>query len=237
MSGRISHVEGEEAGERGRSHFVAAAQETGELGTDDRRRAGDIGPHLGGEVGDLIPGQQIAAEAEAQHQTEQRDAAQPGQLARPAVRVQEHDAEHMDEGDEDDEVRRPAMDGADEPAELHVRHDELHAVEGLGDRGAIVEQQQDSGHHLDDEQEQRDAAEVIPGSGGMHGDSLVARNSRGMRRPSRSSNHSKVLFSVPWLTSGSSSRYTRFEMTTSSPRTLTACSSSGAGAVRRPPCR
>src|SRR5664279_3575019 len=50
-----------------------------------------------------------------------------------------------------------------------------------------------------------------------------------MRRPSRSSNQSKVLDLISAADKRSSSGYTRFEITTSSPRIFTANSSSGLG--------
>ena len=39
--------------------------------------------------------------------------------------------------------------------------------------GAVIEQQQNAGDHLDGEEKQRDAAEVVPHGGGMHGHGLV----------------------------------------------------------------
>src|ERR1035438_6169330 len=69
------------------SHIFAAAQQARQHGTDEGRGAGHIRPHLGGEVGDLIPGQQVTAEAEAQHEAEQRDATEPGKLPRAVVGV------------------------------------------------------------------------------------------------------------------------------------------------------
>ena len=169
-------MEGEEAGERGRAHIFAAAQEASQHGTREGRGAGDIRAHLGGEVGDLIPGQQVTAEAKAQHEAEQRDATEPGKLARAPVGVREHHAEHVHEGEEDQQVGTPTVDGADKPTELHAGHDEADAVESLGDGGAVVEQQQQPGEHLDAEEEQRDAAEVVPGGSGMERDHFVVQH-------------------------------------------------------------
>ena len=59
---------------------------------------------------------------------------------------------------------RPAVDGADEPAERHLRHDELDAFERrIGATNFIVEHQEDAGGDLDAEEEEGSgAAEVIP---------------------------------------------------------------------------
>ena len=62
----------------------------------------------------------------------------------------------------DQQIRRPAVDVANQPAELHLRDDELHALVGFGRARPVVEQQQDAGEHLHAEQEQRHAAEVVP---------------------------------------------------------------------------
>ena len=96
------------------------------------------------------------------------------------VGVQEHHAEHVDEGRKDHQVRRPAVDRADQPAELHPRHDELHALVRLptasgGSRAAAGLPVITWMH----EQEQRDAAEVVPGGGGMERNRLVGDEARG----------------------------------------------------------
>ena len=90
------------------------------------------------------------------------DAAHPGHLARLPVRLEEEDAEEVRERRRDEEVGRPAVDVADQPAELHLRDDELDALVGFRRARAVVEQQQDAGGHLDGEQEQRHAAQVVP---------------------------------------------------------------------------
>jgi hypothetical protein len=77
------------------------------------------------------------------------------------------------EQDEDEQVGRPGMNRTDQPAERHSRHDELNALERLLVRRSIVEQQQDAGRHLDPEQEQRHAAEVVPDAVPVNGDGLL----------------------------------------------------------------
>src|SRR5690242_20985297 len=49
-------------------------------------------------------------------------------FARLPVRLQEEHAEHVHEREADQQVRRPAVDVADQPSEAHLRHDELHAL-------------------------------------------------------------------------------------------------------------
>ena len=73
---------------------VSVAWETLRAAQDQRLEAlpdkgkdpGNIRPDAGGKVRQLIPGQQIAAEAEGQEDNEQEESRDPGQLARPAGR-------------------------------------------------------------------------------------------------------------------------------------------------------
>ncbi len=78
------------------------------------------------------------------------------------VRLEQEDAEEVREREADQQVGRPAVDVANQPAELHLRDDELDALVGFGGARPVVEQQQDAGEHLDAEQEQRHPAEVVP---------------------------------------------------------------------------
>ena len=54
------------------------------------------------------------------------------------------------------------MDVANQPAELHLRDDELDAFVGFGRARAVVEQQENAREHLHAEQEHRHPAEVVP---------------------------------------------------------------------------
>ena len=54
------------------------------------------------------------------------------------------------------------MNRADQPTELHLGHDELDRLESLAGAGTIIEQKQNPGAHLDREQKQRHAPEIIP---------------------------------------------------------------------------
>ena len=68
----------------------------------------------------------------------------------------------MRERRDDQQVRRPAVDVANQPAEWHLRHDELHALVRFGRARPVVEEQQNAGEDLNGEKEQRHAAEVVP---------------------------------------------------------------------------
>ena len=98
----------------------------------------------------------------------------PRQLSGLAVRLEKQHAEHVHEGGEDHQVGRPGVNGTNQPAKLHPGHDVLHALEGFVGAGAVIQQQQDAGEHLDHEEEKRDAAEEVPVGEAMRGNGLVA---------------------------------------------------------------
>jgi hypothetical protein len=70
--------------------------------------------------------------------------------------------------------------GTDEPAEVHDEGDLADRLVGLS-AGAVVNEQQDAGETLHEEEEQRDAAPVVPEGLGVDGDGLVARKGGQLR--------------------------------------------------------
>jgi hypothetical protein len=160
--GQNRHMQAVEPGQGRAGHLVAAAQEPHHEAADDGHGARNPRPDLGGEERQLVPRQEIAAEAEREHQEQQQHAAQPRQLARLPVGLQEERAEHVHEGQQNEQVRRPAVDVPDEPPELHLRHDELDALVGLVGARPVVQQEHDAGRDLHADQEQRHAAHVVP---------------------------------------------------------------------------
>ena len=76
----------------------------------------------------------------------------------------------MDEKREDHQVGRPRVNGADQPAELHLAHEKLHRFEGLLRARPVVQQEQNARGHLHHEQEEGHAAEVVPDGVPVDGD-------------------------------------------------------------------
>jgi hypothetical protein len=68
----------------------------------------------------------------------------------------------MRERERDQQIRGPAVNVANQPAEFDFRDDELHAFVGFGRARAVIKEQQNAAAHLDREQKQRHAAEVVP---------------------------------------------------------------------------
>src|SRR4026208_1627912 len=54
------------------------------------------------------------------------------------------------------------MNRTDQPAKLHLCHDELHTLKRVFRARPVVQQQQDAGDYLNHKQKKRHAAEVIP---------------------------------------------------------------------------
>ena len=166
-------MEAKESDQRGSSHLRAAAEKNHDGMADDGNLSGHLRAHRGGEEGQLVPGQQIAAEAESHDQKEQQHAGDPCQLAGLAVGLEKQDAEHVGKGGEDHQIGGPGVDGTNQPAKLHAGHDVLHAFEGLVGAGTVIEQQQDAGEHLDHEEKERDAPEEVPVGQLVRGNGLM----------------------------------------------------------------
>ncbi len=167
------HVQGEEAPERRGADLLAAAQADEQEVADEGHRAGDVGADLGGPVGLLVPGEQIAGEAEPHGDPEQGHAGEPVQLARRLVGAGEEHAQHVHEHQQDHAAGGPVVDGADPPAELDVGADVDHALVGGVRRGLVVHREQDAGDGEDEEEHEGDPAEAVDVVGRVLGDDAV----------------------------------------------------------------
>ncbi len=155
-------MESKEPGERGSGHLFSTAKKDHHGLADDRNLPSNLSADLGGEESQGIPRQQVAAETEPHDQKQQDHSADPCEFPGFAVRLKEQHAEHVRERGKDHQVGRPGVDGANQPAKLHPGHDVLHALEGFVRSGPVVQKQQNPGQHLDDEQEESDAAKEVP---------------------------------------------------------------------------
>ena len=111
----------EEPAERGVRDVDPAAQQLQERLPDDRHATGDLGADDGRPEGPLVPGQQVAGEAEADGHGQQADAHQPGDLARVLVGALDEDPRQVEDQEDDHQVGSPVVDAPDEPAELDAR--------------------------------------------------------------------------------------------------------------------
>ena len=88
-------------------------------------------------------------------------AAEPRHLARTPVGFHHKRREHVQRHHPDEDVRRPAVDRAHEPAEGDLPRDALDALVGGRGPGLVVEEEQQARPELDQEQEEGEAPEVV----------------------------------------------------------------------------
>ncbi len=167
---KYGHVDRVETRQRGSCHFVATFEHAADEGSDQGHGRHDLRAHPRREVRELVPRQQVTGEAEAHGEPQQHDARDPCDLARRPVGLQKQHAEEVQEGREDHQVGRPVVDRANEPAELHLGHQELdRLVRVLGAR-SVVEEQKDTGDHLNEEEEESHPPQIIPEGVPVDGD-------------------------------------------------------------------
>src|SRR5215831_17810403 len=122
-------VEAVKAGQCGSRDIVSSAQEPHKEATDNRHDARNFGSHFRGKERQRIPGKQISTESKRERKKQQKGTTHPGNLARRSVSAQEEHTEHVNEQRRYHQVGGPAVQGANQPPESHLRHDELDTLE------------------------------------------------------------------------------------------------------------
>ncbi len=159
----------EEARQRRPRDDRAAVHKMHQVGAHKRHAAHDRGADAQAPVGVLVEAQHLAGEGHAEGQQQQHHTDDPGQLARELVRAEHEDLHHVDQHHRDHEVRSPAVQRTQEPAQGHVVVQELKAVPRLTRRRRIHQRQQDAGHHLHHQQHRGGTAEDVPPARGLGG--------------------------------------------------------------------
>jgi len=159
QQGQHDHVESKEPSERDAGHVLPSLQaghgECAEVG----KRGRQVRHDRRGPIGELAPGQQVAAQAERQRDEQHGGAREPGELPRFFIAVHEEDREHVAADRDHDEVASHYMHQPEQPAVGNVYHDVLDALEGMVGLGHIVGEEQNAGDDLDDESHERDKPE------------------------------------------------------------------------------
>src|SRR5713226_131453 len=124
-------MKSEEARQRRAGHIIAAAQKSQHWSPDYGNNSRDLRPNFRREERQLVPRQQVTAKPETDGNEQKKHAAQPGQLARRIVSAHKEDAEHVYEKRGDHKIGGPAVNRANQPAELDLSHDELHAFKSV----------------------------------------------------------------------------------------------------------
>ena len=132
-------------------HSVAAEHQKANFGAEHRHRRAHVRAHRDRPERQLIPGQQVAGVAEQQGEEQQHHADHPVEFARRTIRSAVEHAEHVREHQEHHGVRRPAVQVAQKHSRGHHELQVLHVGVGLRHRRMVVQHQQDSGDHQDQE--------------------------------------------------------------------------------------
>ncbi len=143
------HMERVEASQRRTGYVRPSLEDSADKRTQQGHRRHDLRPDSRGEVGQLVPGQEVPRETEPHREPEQEDARQPGDLARSTVGLQQQYAEQMKERREYHQVRRPMVYRADQPAEVDLRHQELNRLVRVLSARPVVEEKQNASNDLD----------------------------------------------------------------------------------------
>ena len=85
----------------------------------------------------------------------------------------------MQEEHADQQIRAPHVDGANEPAEVDLRHDRANTLERLVGRGLVIQRQQNPGGHLDCKQKQGHPSQKVEERDPVDGDALLGRQRLG----------------------------------------------------------
>ena len=157
------HVEGEEAVQGGVGDHVVAADPQGQrLADSERDGAEQRNDHLRAPVGHLPPGKQVPHERLRHEDDVDEHAEQPDELAVSLVGAVDERPEHVQVHGDEEERGSGRMHVANEPSPLDVAHDGLDGVERFGRGRLVVHREPDPAHDLDDEDDERDRAEVVP---------------------------------------------------------------------------
>ena len=158
-------VDAEGAAERDRPDEVTAAPQRPDEGPDEGRVGGDVRHHHRCPVSGLVPRQEGAGNGHPQHEHEEPDAGDPVELARPLVGAGEKGPHHVQADHEEQDVRGPQMDAADDGAEGVVLFQVVQAGPGFGHRRHVEQGQENAGDQLKQDEDQGGAAEgVEPGA-------------------------------------------------------------------------
>ncbi len=107
----------------------------------------------------LIPREQIAGQAECEHEQQQHDAGRPRDFPRTFVRAEKQHAQQMQHREDHDETGAEKMQPPQHAAELELRHDETQALVRVRRHRHVVHRQRDAGDELQRQQKQQHAAE------------------------------------------------------------------------------
>src|SRR6202521_883785 len=153
----VQHVE---AQQRIVTDHAPADQQIAGVRSGDGRVLCHVGPHRDGPDGQLVPGQQVAGEAQQQRDQQQQGADAPVELARLLVGAGQKDARHVEPDRDHHRVRRPTVHVADDAAEGDHELQVAHVLVGVLRGGHVIEHQEEPGDGQHDKEEEGQSAEA-----------------------------------------------------------------------------
>src|ERR1700722_1512016 len=168
------NVSDKEARDGERAHVGAAANQTLQTFTHERDFADCVGSHGGGEVGALVPGEQVAGEGHGEDESEENATGEPKQFAAAFVGAVDVGLRKVEQQDDNHRAGAVKVETAKErtggDAFCDVSDGGVRVVGG----GNVIERQENSGDDLRNENEQQAGAEYV-GESSAAGNGFVKR--------------------------------------------------------------
>jgi len=122
--------------------------------SNDRHRRDDVRADGDRPESQLVPRQQISGVAQEKRDQQQEYPNHPVELMGRLVSAAVEYVEHVPENEQHHQMRTQAMHIAEEDAVGNNEAQIFHVVVGVGHRRVVIEHQQDTGDHENDEQQQ-----------------------------------------------------------------------------------
>ena len=160
-AGNDKDMQREETRERCAGNDGTAEEQMNQAAADERHAAHDGRADAEAPIRILIEAKNLAGEGHAKGHEQQKDAEDPSEFAGKFVSAEEKHLRHVDEHDGDHEVRSPAMQRAEKPAEGNLMVENVQAVPCLAAGRDIDERQQNAGEDLQEQQRECGAAKDV----------------------------------------------------------------------------
>ena len=159
--GQDEGVQAVEASERCLTNAFATAHELDDSAANNRNCTGNARYNLHSPVANLIPREGVARYTKGNGDNSQDNARHPSELTRLFKAARKINAEDVQNHYEHHHAGRPAVDGANEPTKVDVRHQVLNRGKGVCYRWPVVEGHCESSCELDDEANECDTAKAV----------------------------------------------------------------------------
>ena len=167
------HMQREESRKRRARDDRASQQKVHDPRPQNRYAAGNGRSDAQSPISVLIESKHLAGKGHSERQEEQKNTHHPGQLSGEFVSSEKEDLHHVDQDDRDHEIRAPAVQSANEPAERDLVIENLQAVPCFSRGGHIKEREQNAGDKLEHEHRERGAAENVSPACGLARDRVL----------------------------------------------------------------